>query len=112
MMDDTHYFDGSDYWIQASYDLRPPAQWCGQNDSSLCLLNVNPSTGALVSAKYTPWTAYNYGGANNGGQLAWIIDPSCNHPYNDFAFATVDFQTAQASSITWFVLSSTHFPKS
>eukprot|EP00003_Mantamonas_plastica_P024871 TRINITY_DN4740_c0_g1_i1.p1 TRINITY_DN4740_c0_g1~~TRINITY_DN4740_c0_g1_i1.p1 ORF type:complete len:383 (+),score=138.99 TRINITY_DN4740_c0_g1_i1:51-1199(+) len=103
VMDDSAYVDAKgNYFVQASYDLREKT--CGPSAASLCLLQLDVSSGALVSAKYTPnWTAYKYGKQNqNGKVLTWVngFDKECQHPYNDFAFASVDLNTANATLIS------------
>jgi len=52
-MDDTHYVtpDGATLYVQASYDLRPPAQWCVPGkDAATCTLALNTTSGALLAA--------------------------------------------------------------
>jgi len=102
MMDDSHYLDaeGESFWIQGSYDLRDNP--CAPEDSDMCLLNLDGTTGALNSATYTNWTIYKYGPMlNTGEMLTWMegFDSLCKHPYNDFLFAKVDLSTATATPI-------------
>jgi len=104
MMDDSHYYDEQNeiYWVQASYDQRPTI--CGPDDSSLCLLSVDASSGDLKNAVYTNFTIYKYGpqlGSVSTQRLAWMegFEDLCQHPYNDYLFAQVDLMKASAKPI-------------
>lgn len=50
-MDDTHTVVGNTFFVQASYDLRDPSQWCVPgHDAATCMLGVDIPTGKLLSA--------------------------------------------------------------
>jgi len=102
VMDDSHIYDSQNniYWAQFSYDLRTNP--CAVNDSDLCMVALDATTGALISANYTDFTVYKYGPTQPDGTiLTWMegYDNLCNHPYNDFLFATVNFKTFTSQPI-------------
>lgn len=71
-MDDSHYYDASTktFYIQASYDLRDPSEWCAPSDSDLCLLALDSDTGKLKSALYTAnFTIYKYADVPSEGKF-------------------------------------------
>jgi len=104
LMDDTHFYDNQTqtYWVQASYPLT--SQRCSPHDTELCLLEVNGASGQLKSVKqmrpdpdlviykYSPWIN------PDGSMLAFVegFADTCQHPYNNFAFAQVNLPQATA----------------
>ena len=104
MMDDTDFLDTQRalYWVQASYDKRPPAQQCDpNNDAALCLLSIDSHSGALLSAVHTNWTVYKFADTPNadGSVLALIegFASVCKHPgHGDFVFGNVYLANATA----------------
>jgi len=84
-----------------SYDLRQ--QTCAPSDSDECLLALDATTGALVSAMWTNWTVYRYGPRLPSGELlCWMegFDSLCQHPYNNFLFAKVNLAGAKAAPVS------------
>jgi len=104
MMDDSHYLDEAahKFWVQGSYPLNSAAR-CSQHDPDLCLMALDSQSGRLLSTKSTNFTVYKYAQApaKDGTLLVWVFGFSevCKHPYNDFAFAKLSLDTAQATLI-------------
>jgi len=101
VMDDSHYLDtiNNMYYVQASYDLRTNP--CAPAQSDECLLAISTLTGNLTSSLWTNYTVYKYAQQmdSNSNILAWVdgFYSTCNNPYNDYAFATVNLKTAKAT---------------
>jgi len=102
-MDDTHYFEptANVFYIQASYDLRDTP--CAPDQSDMCLLTLDGTDGTLKAALWTNWTAYKYSqqASSDGNLLTFVegFDSTCQDPYNNFAFATVNLASASATLI-------------
>lgn len=85
------------YYVQASYDLRPPAQMCNPNDSTQqCLLEIDVASGQLLGSKPMNVTVYKYARSTAPVVRAWMegSDALCSDPYNNFLFG--DFNTTSA----------------
>jgi len=104
VMDDTHLFDKSTnkFWFQASYPLTPAA-YCNSDQTQLCLISIDGSSGKMLSTVFTNYTVYKFAGNldSNGNVLAWLygFENLCNNPYDDFLFARVNLNTGKATPL-------------
>ena len=99
IMDDSEYHDDARklYYAQASYDLRNETARCqAPHDSSLCMIAIDETTGAVVTSTYTNYTVYkfNQGSPSSSAVLGFIegFPERCyqNETESSYAFGTVD----------------------
>lgn len=102
--DDTSFVDWKRQTLafQGSYDLRP--QPCGPASSSQCLVTINTTNGALVSAVYTPsYQVFKFARRHDpdGSVLAFTLADGCNAstgaPWT-YQFRNIDMATAASKA--------------
>ncbi|KAH3761016.1 hypothetical protein Pelo_7177 [Pelomyxa schiedti] len=105
LMDDSHLYDSANnlYYVQGSYDLRDASEQCAPGSADLCLLKINAADGSLMASTYTNYTVEKFQSSHSTSSentaIAFVEGFSniCHHPYNNYAFATIDLETAQAT---------------
>ena len=105
IMDNVHYLDRNNniWYVQGSYDLNYSYP-CAPRDSDECLISIDTTTGKMINAigpnNYTVY-AFTKNQTNLTNVLSFVFgfEDICKHPYNDYAFATVNLKTAAADLI-------------